>query len=92
MKSTPIDPRVALSPSAQSLYDAVLDGDNDAQLAFAEHLIEEGLLGCGIEELTLGLTVGHLVEQYAATKDGTAELKAWARGLAEEQCEEGLAA
>ncbi|MDR5867967.1 hypothetical protein [Halomonas koreensis] len=80
----PIDYRRALSPAAQRHYDAVMDGDNDAQLAFAEHLIEEGLLGCGIEELRLGLTVGHLVERYAATKDGTAELKAWSIAVADE--------
>lgn len=76
----------------ESAIEAIDDHNFEALLAFAEHLLEEGLLGCGLEELTLDMTVKQLVTEYAATADGKAEVKAWARGLAEEQCEHGIAA
>jgi len=72
--------------------EAIEERNEDALLAFAEHLLEEGLLGCGLEELTLDMTVKQLVSEYAATTDGQAEVMAWARELSEEQCEHGIAA
>jgi len=72
--------------------EAIEEHNPDALLAFAEHLIEEGLLGCGIEEVDLSLSVEQLVKQYAATTDGRAEAKAWAQQLAEHQAQDGFAA
>ena len=74
----------------EHIIEGVTDHNDQALHSFAEHLIEEGLLGCGLEELTLGKTVRQLVIEYLATRDGKAEMKAWARGLAEEQLEEGV--
>lgn len=84
MKSTTIDYRHALTSRAERAVDAVLDGNPDAVLSFAEHLIEEGLLGCGVEEFSLALTVAQMTERYTRTTDGTAELKAWAMAVADE--------
>ena len=76
----------------EAAIEAIDDHNPEALLAFAEHLLEEGLLGMGIEEMTLDMTVKQLVTEYAATTDGQAEVRAWARELAEEQCEHGIAA
>lgn len=81
-----------ITQRTEAAIEAVTDNNPEALLAFAEHLLEEGLLGYGLEELTLDMTVKQLVIEYAATTDGKAEVRAWARGLAEEQCEQGIAA
>ena len=72
--------------------EAIEERNEDALLSFAEHLIDQGLLASGVEELTLATTVQDMVTAYAATKDGQREVRAWAKGLAEEQCEDGIAA
>ncbi|MCL7941183.1 hypothetical protein M8009_12895 [Halomonas sp. ATCH28] len=81
-----------ITERAEAAIEAVEERNPEALLAFAEHAIDEGLLGYGIEELSLGLTVEQLVRQYASTTDGKAEVRAWARQLAEAQCEDGIAA
>lgn len=75
---------------AAEIVEAVHDSNPEALLSFATHVRDEGLLGCWYDELTLGTTVAHLVERYIATDDGRAELKAWARQVAEDQFEEAL--
>lgn len=72
--------------------EAIEERNEDAMLAFAEHLIDQGLLAAGVEELTLATTVQQMVIAYASTKDGQREVGAWARQLAEDQCEGGIAA
>ncbi len=81
-----------ITERTEAAIEAIEEHSPEALTAFAEHLLEEGLLGMGIEELTLDMTVKQLVTEYAATTDGKAEVRAWARGLAEEQCEHGIAA
>ncbi len=76
----------------EASVEAVEGRNPEAQLAFAEHLIDQGLLGYGLEELTLELSLREMVARYAETKDGQAELRAWAQALAEEQLEAGIAA
>lgn len=88
---TAIDYRHALSPRAQRPYDAVQDGNPDAIAGFAEHLVEEGLLGAGAGEMTLDLSVAQMVERYIQSRAGIAELKAWAMAVADESAA-GLAA
>ena len=72
--------------------EAIEERNEDAMLAFAEHLIDQGLLAAGVEELTLTTTVQDMVAAYATTNDGRREVRAWARQLAEDQCEDGIAA
>jgi len=87
-------PPVMLRPATPSdierrterAIEAVEDGNENALLAFAEHLAEEGELG-NVADLGLDMTVRQLVERQITTRDGRAALKAWARGLAEEQIE-----
>ena len=71
-------PKRVLSHREQRAYDAVEEGSLDAVTDFAQHLVEEGLLGAGCDEISINLTVGQMVERYIQTRDGTAELKAWA--------------
>ncbi|WP_064702751.1 hypothetical protein [Halomonas caseinilytica] len=80
-----IDYRYPLSPREQQAYDAVTDGDPEAVTDFATHLVEEGLLGASIADIDINLTVGHMVERYIQTKDGVAELKAWAIAVVDER-------
>lgn len=80
-----IDYRYPLSPREQRAYDAVEAGDPEAVTDFAEHLVEEGLLGAGIADIDINLTVGHMVERYIQTTDGVAELKAWAIAVVDER-------
>lgn len=72
--------------------EAIEERNEDALLSFAEHLIDQGLLASGVEELTLATTVQGMVTAYAETPDGKREVRAWARQLAEDQCEGGIAA
>ncbi len=80
--ATPAD----IDERAKRAIESVEDGNSDALLSFAEHLAEEGELG-NVANISLDMTVGQLVEKQITTRDGMAELKAWARGLAEEQIE-----
>lgn len=75
---------------ATEIVEAIDDGNPDALLSFAEHVRDEGLLGSWYDTLTLGTTVTQMVEHYITTDDGRAELKAWARQVAEDQLEEAL--
>lgn len=75
---------------AAEIVEAVEECNPDAMLSFAEHIRDEGLLGCWYEDLTLGTTVAHLIERYVETDDGRAELKAWAKQVAEDQFEEAI--
>lgn len=72
--------------------EAIEERSEDAMLAFAEHLIDQGLLASGVEELTLETSIKDMVIAYASTNDGRREVRAWARQLAEGQCEGGIAA
>lgn len=76
---------------AQTIIEAVDECLPDVLLPFATHVRDEGLLGSWYDELTLGTTVAHLIEHYITTDDGRAELKAWAKQVAEDQHEEELA-
>lgn len=76
----------------EAAIEAIDDRNPEALLSLAEHLIEQGLLASGIEELTLECSVKDMVIAYAETTDGKAEVRAWAKGLAEAQCEDGIAA
>ncbi len=75
---------------AAEIVQAVDDCNSDAMLSFAEHIRDEGLLGCWYDDLALGTTVAQMIERYIQTDDGRAELKAWARQVAEDQFEEAM--
>lgn len=79
-----------VSERAAEIVQAVDDGNADAMLSFAEHVRDEGLLGGWYESLTLGATVAQMIEHFVTTDDGRAELKAWAKQVAEDQLEEAL--
>lgn len=75
---------------AAELIEAVDECIPEAMIGFAIHVRDEGLLGCWYDNLTLGTTVAHLIEAYVQTDDGRAELKAWAKQVAEDQHEEAV--
>lgn len=79
-----------VSARAAEIVEAVDDGNPDALLSFATHVRDEGLLGCWYDDLTLGTTVAQMIERYIQTDDGRAELRAWAKQVAEDQLEEAL--
>ncbi|QJQ93946.1 MULTISPECIES: hypothetical protein [Halomonadaceae] len=79
-----------VSQRAAEIVQAVEECNPDALLSFAEHVRDEGLLGCWYDKLTLGTTIAHLIEHYITTDDGRAELKAWAKQVAEDQYEEAV--
>lgn len=78
------------SQRAAEIVQAVEDCSPDAMLSFAEHVRDEGLLGSWYDDITLGTTVAQMIERYVQTDDGRAELKAWARQVAEDQFEEAI--
>ncbi|WP_299231655.1 hypothetical protein [uncultured Halomonas sp.] len=72
--------------------EAIEERNEDALLSFAEHLIDQGLLASGVDELSLETSVKEMVIAYTETRDGNFEVNRWAAELAREQCENGLAA
>lgn len=68
---------------AESITEAVHDGDVEGVTKFATYLDEVGDLASAIEELTPSTTVADMVDAYIQSLSGQRVLYEWAKDIAE---------
>lgn len=70
---------------AESICEAIHDGDAEVVAKFGTYLDEVGVLTSAVEELTASTTVATMVEAYINTPDGESVMFAWAKDVAEDE-------
>lgn len=68
---------------AESITEAVHDGDVQNVSAFGTYLNEVGDLASAVDELTATTTVADMVEAYIQSPGGESVLYGWAKDMAE---------
>ncbi|MDQ7731591.1 hypothetical protein QT231_02705 [Halomonas sp. SpR1] len=70
---------------AESITEAIHDGDLEGVAKFAAYLDEVGDLTSAVDELTAETTIADLVEAYIQPLSGQRVLYAWAKDVAEDE-------
>ena len=68
---------------AESITEAIHDGDPEGVAKFANYLDEVGDLASAMEELTATTTVADMVDAYIQSLSGQRVLYEWAKDIAE---------
>ncbi|MBT2773807.1 hypothetical protein J7J47_16415 [Halomonas sp. ISL-60] len=70
---------------AESITEAIHDGDPEGVAKFAAYLDEVGDLASALDELTATTTVADMVDAYIQPLSGQRVLYAWAKDIAEDE-------
>lgn len=73
---------------AESITEAIHDGDPEGVAKFATYLDEVGDLASAMEEFTPSTTVGDMVDAYIQSLSGQRVLYEWAKDIAESDATE----
>ena len=80
--------KIQIQLRAESITEAIHDGDQECVAKFANYLDEVGDLTSAIDELTATTTIADMVEAYIQPISGQRVLYAWAKDVAEDEQQE----